>query len=57
MYELKNAGIEAGIKEIADKASTDAKPVANAVVSPVYRKKMVGVLIKRALKRAIGEGK
>ncbi len=57
MYELKNAGIEAGIKEIADKASTDAKPVANAVVSPVYRKKMVGVLIKRAVKRAIGEGK
>ncbi len=57
MYELKNAGIEAGIKEILDKASTDAKPVANAVLSPAYRKKMVGVLIKRAVKRTIGEGK
>jgi 4-hydroxybenzoyl-CoA reductase subunit beta len=57
MYEVKNAGIEAGIKDIADKATIDAKPVANAVVSPAYRKKMVGVLIKRAVKRAIGEGK
>ncbi|MBP1748864.1 MAG: hypothetical protein H6Q52_1403 [Deltaproteobacteria bacterium] len=57
IYERKNTDLDAGIKEIADKASTDAKPVANAVVSPAYRKKMVGVLIKRAIKRAIGEGK
>lgn len=56
MYEIKNTS-EAGVKEIADKASGDAKPVANTVVSPVYRKKMIGVLIKRAVKRAIGEGK
>lgn len=55
VYEVKN--IEDGIKDIADKATIDAKPVANAVVSPAYRKKMVGVLIKRAVKRAIGEGK
>lgn len=54
LYELK-AG--AGVGEVADKASSDAKPVANAVVSPAYRKKMVGVLIKRALKRAFGEVK
>ncbi len=56
MYEIKNT-TDAGIKEVADKAAADAKPVANAVVSPLYRKKMVGVLIKRAVKRAIGEGK
>ena len=56
MYEIKNTS-EAGIKEIADKASTDAKPVSNTVLSALYRKKMVGVLIKRAIKRAIGEGK
>lgn len=55
-YELKDAN-PAGISEAADKAAADAKPVANAVVSPAYRKKMVGVLIKRAVKRAIGEGK
>ncbi|MCK9226369.1 MAG: FAD binding domain-containing protein [Syntrophorhabdaceae bacterium] len=57
LYELEDAGIETAIREIADKASSDAKPVANAVVSPAYRKKMVGVLVKRAVKRAIGEGK
>jgi 4-hydroxybenzoyl-CoA reductase subunit beta len=56
MYELKNTS-ETGVKEIADKASADARPVANAVVSPLYRKKMVGVLMKRAVKRAVGEGK
>lgn len=56
MYELKDTSPGA-VREIADKATTDAKPVANAVVSPAYRKKMVGVLIKRAVKRAIGEGK
>ena len=56
MYAVRNTS-EAGIKEIADKASSDARPAANTVVSPVYRKKMVGVLIKRAVKRAIGEGK
>ncbi len=57
VYELKNTKTEAGVKEIADRASADAKPVANAVVSAAYRKKMVGVLIRKALRRATGEGK
>lgn len=53
VYEVKNVAIEAAAKEVAEKATSDAHPVANSVVSPAYRKKMVGVLIRRAIKRAI----
>ena len=55
-YGLKNIG-ESSVKDIAQKAYTDAKPVENATLSPVYRKKMVGVLLKRAVKRVLREGK
>ncbi|MBP7528081.1 MAG: FAD binding domain-containing protein [Syntrophorhabdaceae bacterium] len=57
MYDLKNAGDAAAVKEVADKASADARPVANATLTPAYRKKMVGVLLKRAVKRVFAEGK
>lgn len=57
VYDLKNAGDAAAVKEVADKASADARPVANATLTPAYRKKMVGVLLKRAVKRAFAEGK
>lgn len=50
LYELKEVN-EKAINSIADKAYEDAKPVINAVLTPAYRKKMVGVLIKRAFKR------
>ncbi len=50
VYELKEVN-EKEINNIADKAYEDAKPVLNAVLTPAYRKKMVGVLIKRAFKR------
>ena len=55
VYELKGIDEEAA-KEAAQKASADAKTVANATLSPVYRKKMVGVLFKRAIKRVQQEG-
>lgn len=54
LYELKELK-EKAINELAEKAYEDAKPVTNAVLSPAYRKKMVGVLIKRAFKR-LGKG-
>lgn len=56
VYDIKNIN-ENSVNEAAKKAYTDAKPVANATLSPVYRKKMVGVLMKRAINRAIQEGK
>jgi 4-hydroxybenzoyl-CoA reductase subunit beta len=39
------------VQEAAARAAAEAKPVLNAVLSPAYRKKMVGVLFKRALKK------
>ncbi len=56
VYDLKNIS-DATVKEAAEKAYTDAKPVSNATLSPVYRKKMVGVLLKRAIKKVLQEGK
>ncbi|MHB8110662.1 MAG: FAD binding domain-containing protein [Syntrophorhabdaceae bacterium] len=53
IYEVKNVAIEAAAREVGEKAMADAHPVANSLVSPAYRKKMVGVLVKRAIKRAI----
>lgn len=50
VYNLKNMD-ENSIKDTAAQAVADAKPVLNATVSPVYRKKMVGVLFKRAIKK------
>lgn len=50
LYELKGLTDET-INEVARKAYEDAKPVSNTVLTPSYRKKMVGVLIKRVFKR------
>ena len=50
VYILKDIN-ESSVKDTADKASADAKPVLNATLSPVYRKKMVGVLFRRAIKK------
>ncbi|HOP85457.1 MAG TPA: FAD binding domain-containing protein [Syntrophorhabdaceae bacterium] len=54
LYEIKEIN-EKSINEVADWAYEDARPVLNAVLTPLYRKKMVPVLIKRAFKR-IGAG-
>lgn len=50
VYNLKNME-ESSIKDTAAQAVADAKPVLNATLSPVYRKKMVGVLFRRAVKK------
>jgi 4-hydroxybenzoyl-CoA reductase subunit beta len=42
------------VRDAADQAAAEAKPVLNAVLSPMYRKKMVGVLFKRAIKKVQG---
>lgn len=54
LYELKDIN-DKTINEVVKKAYEDAKPVSNTVLTPSYRKKIVGVLIKRAFKR-IGSG-
>jgi len=56
VYNLKGAK-EEDVKKIAEKASMEAKPVMNSTLSPAYRKRMVGILFKRAVKRALQEGK
>ncbi|MBN2124430.1 MAG: FAD binding domain-containing protein [Deltaproteobacteria bacterium] len=56
LYLLKNTG-ESSVKDVAQKAYTDAKPVENATLSSAYRKKMVATLLKRAVRRVLQEGK
>ncbi|MFH0786929.1 MAG: FAD binding domain-containing protein [Pseudomonadota bacterium] len=56
VYDLKNLN-QTAVEEAVEKASADAKPVMNATLSPAYRKKMVAVLLKRAIKRVLREGK
>ena len=56
VYDLKDLS-GAGLKEVAQKARQEAKPVSNTTLSPNYRKKMVNVLTQRAIKRALKEGK
>jgi len=55
VYQLNKLD-ETSIKDGAGQAVADAKPVLNATLSPVYRKKMVGVLFKRAIKKVQREG-
>ena len=56
IYDLKE--IEAAsIRELSKEARKEARPVANTVLSPGYRKKMVEVLIERAVDRASKEGR
>ena len=50
VYRLKDIN-ESRIKDTADQAQAEAKPVLNATLSPSYRKKMVGVLVRRAIKK------
>lgn len=55
LYNI-NSTDKDSIEEIAQKAYGDAKTVANTVLTPAYRKRMVSVLIKRVIKRALQEG-
>lgn len=56
VYSLKGLDKET-LKAVAKKTSSNARPVANTTLSPAYRKKMVGVLVQRAIKKALKEGK
>jgi 4-hydroxybenzoyl-CoA reductase subunit beta len=56
VYNLKNIN-NATLKDVAKKAYSNARPVSNTTLSPGYRKKMVSVLIQRAIKKALKEGK
>lgn len=56
VYNLRGVD-DSAVKEAADKAYTDAKPVSNTVLSAAYRKRMVPVLLKRAIKKVLQEGK
>jgi 4-hydroxybenzoyl-CoA reductase subunit beta len=56
VYDLKDVSA-AALKEVAQKARQEARPVSNTTLSPNYRKKMVNVLTQRAIKRALKEGK
>jgi len=55
VYDLSDMN-EATVKEAADRMYGDAKPVSNTVLSAMYRKKMAGVLFKKAVKRVLQEG-
>lgn len=57
LYVLGDIKDAAAVRDVAEKASADAKPVTNATLSPAYRKKMVGTLVRRAVKRSLAEGK
>ncbi len=56
VYNLENINNDT-FKGVAKKAYNNARPVANTTLSPGYRKKMVSVLIQRAIKKALKEGK
>ncbi|MBW1803687.1 MAG: hypothetical protein JRJ85_23515, partial [Deltaproteobacteria bacterium] len=56
VYDLKDLSGTL-LKEVAQKARQEAKPVSNTTLSAGYRKRMVHVLTQRAAKRALKEGK
>ena len=56
VYNIENVN-NGTLKDIAEKARNNARPVANTTLSAGYRKKMVSVLIQRASKKALKEGK
>jgi 4-hydroxybenzoyl-CoA reductase subunit beta len=51
LYQLQKLD-DVSVQEAAARAAAEAKPVLNTVLPPAYRKKMVGVLFKRAIKKA-----
>lgn len=55
VYELTPTDEEA-LRNAAQKACTEVKAVPNATLSPAYRKKMVGVLFRRAVQKVLKEG-
>lgn len=50
LYQLPKLD-DLSAREAAARAAAEAKPVLNTVLPPAYRKKMVGVLFKRAIKK------
>jgi CO/xanthine dehydrogenase FAD-binding subunit len=42
------------LQHVSREAVDMARPVGNLAMNPRYRRKMVGVLVKRALRRALG---
>ncbi len=56
VYHLEKMD-DAAVEGVAQKAYSDAKTVSNTTLSPVYRKKMVGALVRRAIERVRREGK
>jgi 4-hydroxybenzoyl-CoA reductase subunit beta len=56
VYTIKEIN-ERSVQDTAQKAFNDAKTVSNATLSPAYRKKMVSVLVKRAINKTLQEGK
>jgi len=56
VYNLENINNDT-FKDVAKKAHNNVRPVSNTTLSPGYRKKMVSVLIQRAIKKALKEGK
>lgn len=56
VYNLKEMDT-AAVEDAARKASSDAKTVRNTTISPDYRKKMAGVLFRRAINNVMKEGK
>ncbi len=56
VYNLESIN-QGTIKDIAKQATNNVRPVSNATLSAVYRKKMVNVLIRRAMKQVLKEGK
>jgi 4-hydroxybenzoyl-CoA reductase subunit beta len=56
VYGLEGTGANE-LEGVAQNAYAGAKTVSNAVLAPAYRKRMVSVLVKRAIHRALQEGK
>jgi len=56
VYNFKNIN-DSTFKDVAEKAYSNVRPVSNTTLSPNYLKKMVSVLIQRASKKVLQEGK
>ena len=56
VYDLENTE-EDTVAKLTGRIYSDSKPVANTTLSPVYRKKMSGILAKRVIAKVLREGK